>query len=87
MKAVYYEEHGNTDVIQHDELPDPEFDRDQCLIEMKAGGLNHLDVWTRRGMPSPGEFPHVPGSDGVRVPLVGGAALLLAGAAVAKYGD
>ena len=28
-----------------------------------------------------------PGSDGVRVPLVGGAALLLAGAAVAKYGD
>ncbi|PSP96596.1 alcohol dehydrogenase [Halobacteriales archaeon QS_4_70_19] len=67
MKAVYYEEHGNTDVIQHDELPDPEFDRDQCLVEMKAGGLNHLDVWTRRGMPSPGEFPHIPGSDGAGI--------------------
>ena len=67
MKAVYYEEHGDTDVIQYDDLPDPEIGRDECLVEIHAGGLNHLDVWTRRGMPSPGEFPHIPGSDGAGV--------------------
>jgi NADPH:quinone reductase-like Zn-dependent oxidoreductase len=67
MKAVYYDEHGDTDVIQYDELPDPEVGRDECLVAIKAGGLNHLDVWTRRGMPSPGEFPHIPGSDGAGV--------------------
>jgi NADPH:quinone reductase-like Zn-dependent oxidoreductase len=37
------------------------------LVDVKAGALNHLDVWTRRGMPSPGEFPHVAGSDAAGV--------------------
>ena len=67
MKAVYYDEHGDTDVIEHGDLPDPEVGRDECLVDIRAGGLNHLDVWTRRGMPSPGEFPHIPGSDGAGV--------------------
>ena len=67
MKAVYYEEHGDTDVLEYGEQPDPEIERDECLVEVKAGGLNHLDVWTRRGMPSPGEFPHIPGSDAAGV--------------------
>jgi NADPH2:quinone reductase len=67
MKAVYYEEHGDTDVLEYGDQPDPEMARDECLIEVKAGGLNHLDVWTRRGMPSPGEFPHIPGSDAAGV--------------------
>lgn len=67
MKAVYYEEHGDTDVLEYGELDDPEYGRDEVLVEVKAGGLNHLDVWTRKGMPSPGAFPHVPGSDAAGV--------------------
>jgi NADPH2:quinone reductase len=67
MKAVYYEEHGDTDVLQYGEQPDPEYGRDEVCIDVKAGGLNHLDVWTRRGMPSPGAFPHIPGSDAAGV--------------------
>ena len=67
MKAVYYEEHGDTDVLQYGDLPDPECGRDEVLVEVKAGGLNHLDVWTRKGMPSPGAFPHIPGSDAAGV--------------------
>jgi len=67
MQAVFYEEHGDTDVLQYGELPDPEIDRDEVLVDVKAGALNHLDVWTRKGMPSPGEFPHVPGSDAAGV--------------------
>jgi NADPH:quinone reductase-like Zn-dependent oxidoreductase len=67
MKAVFYDEHGSTDVLQYDEFPDPEIDDDEVLVAVKAGGLNHLDVWTRKGMPSPEELPHVPGSDAAGV--------------------
>lgn len=67
MKAAYYEETGSTDVLQYDELPDPEIDDDEVLLDVKAGGLNHLDVWTRRGMPTPPSFPHIAGSDAAGV--------------------
>lgn len=63
MKAIYYEETGDTDVLKYGDLPDPQIEDDEVLVDVKAGGLNHLDVWTRRGMPSPPEFPHIPGSD------------------------
>jgi NADPH2:quinone reductase len=63
MKAVQFSEHGDADVLEYDEFPDPDPGPEEVLVDVKAGALNHLDVWTRRGMPSPGEFPHVPGSD------------------------
>lgn len=67
MKAIFYDEHGSTDVLQYDEFADPEPEPDEVVVEMRAGGLNHLDVWTRRGMPSPEELPHIPGSDGAGI--------------------
>ncbi|MDZ7745428.1 MAG: zinc-binding dehydrogenase [Halobacteriales archaeon] len=67
MNGIFYEEHGDRDVLQYGELPDPEPDRGEVLVDVKAGGLNHLDIWTRKGMPSPGEFPHIPGSDAAGV--------------------
>jgi NADPH2:quinone reductase len=67
MKASYFEEHGSPDVLQYGDFPDPEIGPEEVLVDIKAGGLNHLDVWSRRGMPSPEELPHVPGSDGAGV--------------------
>ncbi|WP_318568440.1 zinc-binding dehydrogenase [Salinigranum marinum] len=68
MKAVQFSEHGDRDVIEYGDFPDPEIDRDEVLVDIKAGGLNYLDVWTRRGMPILDlEFPHIPGSDGAGV--------------------
>ena len=67
MKAIFYEELGSADVLQYDEFPDPAVGPEDVLVEIKAGGLNHLDVWTRKGMPSPDELPHVQGSDGAGV--------------------
>jgi len=64
MKAVQFTEHGGTDVVEYGEYPDPEVGRDEVLVDVQAGALNHLDLWTRRGLPGIDlEMPHVPGSD------------------------
>jgi NADPH:quinone reductase-like Zn-dependent oxidoreductase len=64
MKAVQFEEHGDRDVIDYGEFPDPEPGRGEVVVDVKAASLNHLDVWTRRGLPGLDlEMPHVPGSD------------------------
>ncbi|AUV83010.1 alcohol dehydrogenase [Salinigranum rubrum] len=68
MKAVQFSEHGDRDVIEYGDFPDPEIERDEVLVDIKAGGLNFLDVWTRRGLPIIDlDFPHIPGSDGAGV--------------------
>ncbi|MFC4447626.1 zinc-binding dehydrogenase [Halorussus aquaticus] len=70
MKAVQFSEHGDRDVIEYDEFPDPTPDRDEVLVDVKAGALNHLDVWTRKGLPGLDlDMPHVPGSDAAGVVL------------------
>jgi len=67
MKAVQFSEHGDRDVIEYGDYPDPEVGRKDVLVDVKAGALNHLDVWTRQGLGAMGrldlEMPHVPGSD------------------------
>ena len=64
MQAVQFSEHGDTDVIEYGEFPDPEPADDEVLVDVKAAALNHLDVWTRRGLPGIDlEMPHIPGSD------------------------
>jgi NADPH:quinone reductase-like Zn-dependent oxidoreductase len=64
MKAVVFEEHGGTEVLQYTDIPDPEPGPYEVLIQVKAAGANFNDVWARRGMPGMKViFPHVSGSD------------------------
>lgn len=68
MQAVQFTEHGDVDVIEYGEFPDPEIGREEVLVDVKAAALNHLDVWTRRGLPGVDlEMPHIPGSDAAGV--------------------
>lgn len=68
MQAVQFTEHGDRDVIEYGDFPDPEPGKDEALVDVKAGALNHLDVFTRRGLPGVDlEMPHIPGSDAAGV--------------------
>jgi len=64
MQAVQFTDHGGPDVVEYGTVPDPEPGPGEVLVDVKAGALNHLDVWTRNGLPGIDlELPHVPGSE------------------------
>ncbi len=64
MKAVYFNQYGDESVLQYGELPDPQINANQVLVEIKACGVNHLDLWVRRGVPGARlKMPHILGSD------------------------
>jgi NADPH:quinone reductase-like Zn-dependent oxidoreductase len=70
MKAVQFDGHGDTDVISYGDTADPDVGRDEVLVDVKAGALNHLDIWTRNGLPGIDlDMPHIPGSDGAGIVL------------------
>jgi NADPH:quinone reductase-like Zn-dependent oxidoreductase len=64
MKAVVIHEHGGVEKLKIEKVAEPQPGEDEVLIEVKACALNHLDLWTRRGI-SGQKFPLplIPGSD------------------------
>ena len=66
MKAVRIHEDGGPEVLRLDELPDPEPGPGEVLVALRAAGLNHLDVWVRKGLPSVPK-PRILGADGAGV--------------------
>ena len=68
MKAVKFTGTGGTDVIEYADVDRPEPGPEEVLVDVKAGALNHVDVWARRGLPGNDlSFPHTPGCDGAGV--------------------
>ena len=64
MKALVFYEHGDLDKLQYTDVPEPGVGPHEALVEVKAAALNHLDLWTRRGLPGLTlELPHIGGSD------------------------
>jgi NADPH:quinone reductase-like Zn-dependent oxidoreductase len=64
MKAVVINRHGGPDVLQPADLPDPVPAPGEVAVRVRACALNHLDLWTRAGLPTlKVPFPHVLGSD------------------------
>ena len=63
MKAVRIHEDGGPEVLRYEDVADPEPGPGQVLVSLKAAGLNHLDVWVRKGLP-PAPKPRILGADG-----------------------
>jgi len=64
MRCVRIHEHGGPEVLVHEEVERPEIRPDEALVNVRASGMNHLDIWVRRGVPGhPFPLPLVPGCD------------------------
>lgn len=63
MKAIVIHEDGGPEVLSYEDVPDPQPAAGEVLVRMRFASLNHLDVWTRKGMPSVPK-PRVLGADG-----------------------
>ena len=66
MKAVRIHEDGGPDVLRYEDVPDPAPGPGEMLVSLRAAGINHLDVWARKGMPSAPK-PRILGADGAGV--------------------
>jgi NADPH:quinone reductase-like Zn-dependent oxidoreductase len=66
VRAVRIHEDGGPEVLRYEEVPDPEPGPGEALVELRAAGLNHLDVWVRKGLPSVPK-PRILGADGAGV--------------------
>jgi NADPH:quinone reductase-like Zn-dependent oxidoreductase len=64
MKAVVFRQHGGPEVLEYTDVPQPSIRANEVLVEVKACALNHLDVWTRGGLPGIKiPLPHILGND------------------------
>ncbi len=69
MRAVWLDRHGEPDVLRVVDRPEPTPGHGDALIEVKACGINHLDLWVRRGGPRNFPIPLIMGSDAAGVVL------------------
>ena len=69
MRALVIRGHGDVSQLAIADVPAPTVSRpSDVLVGLKAAALNHLDLWTLRGLPGLAlSFPHVLGADGAGV--------------------
>ena len=64
VKAAVIERQGGLENLVYSDWPDPEVRPGDVLVRVKACGLNHLDIFVRRGMPGlPVPMPFISGGD------------------------
>jgi len=76
MNAIVFDRFGGPEVLELREVPAPEIAADQALVQVKACGINHLDLWVRSGLRGlDPDMPHILGNDVVGVVLEAGSAV------------
>jgi NADPH:quinone reductase-like Zn-dependent oxidoreductase len=66
VKAVRIHEDGGPEVLRYEDVVDPTPAPGEVLVALRAAGLNHLDIWVRKGLPSAPK-PRILGADGAGV--------------------
>jgi len=62
MKAIRVHEHGGPEVLKYEDVPDPRPGPGEALVQVKASGINYMDVNNRAGL-TPQELPWIPGGE------------------------
>ena len=64
MKAAVIERQGGLENLVYRDWPDPEPRSGEVVVRIRGCGLNHLDIFVRRGMPGfPVPMPFISGGD------------------------
>lgn len=64
MRVVALREHGGIEQLKLEQWPKPAPAPQEALVEIKACGLNYMDVFVLHGMPDlPTHMPRIPGGD------------------------
>jgi NADPH:quinone reductase-like Zn-dependent oxidoreductase len=63
MRAAIFDENGGPEVVTIRDVERPEPGPGEVRIRVGASGMNHLDLWVRRGLPIETTMPHIGGSD------------------------
>jgi alcohol dehydrogenase len=64
MRVVAIQQHGGVEQMKLDHWPVPRAEANHALVEIKACGLNYMDVFVLHGMPDlPTKMPRIPGGD------------------------
>ena len=66
MKAIRIHAHGGPEVLQLDEVPIPDIQSGEVLVQVHAAGVNFLDVYQRTGLYK-AVLPFTPGMEGAGV--------------------
>ena len=84
MKAIIMDRHGGLDVLRYGDLPDPEAEAGEVVVDIYAASINAADIKVREGSSyvTVPRFPHVLGRD-----FSGVVASLGAGVTDFKVGD
>ncbi len=69
MRAIWLDRHGGPEVLRVSDRPEPRPGPGEALIDVKACGINHLDLWVRKGGPRGFPIPLILGSDAAGVVL------------------
>ena len=73
MKAIVIKEHGGPDKLRVEDVPEPKYTENEVVLKVHSAGLNHLDIWVRKGGRLELPKPHIPGSDAAGVVVAAGA--------------
>lgn len=67
MKAWQVTATDGIDSYALNDAPEPEPGSGEVRVDLRATGLNHLDIWVSMGLPAPKNLPHTTGADGAGV--------------------
>lgn len=65
MRAVRIHGHGGPEVLQLDDVPEPEPGAGELLVRVRATSVNHRDCWIRKGHPHPAYHVDLPAILGI----------------------
>jgi NADPH:quinone reductase-like Zn-dependent oxidoreductase len=69
LNAIRIHQHGGSDQLRYEDTPEPKIiSPGEVIVKLKAAALNHIDIWTRLGVPGMAiPMPHILGADGAGI--------------------